>query len=337
MATAITSTNGGIAVCNEALTMLRQDDVLSAGQDGSLPATGVLNQKLWSLYDSARTMVLDAYGWDCVQTSTWDRENIAAWPTYLRTAFVASLVRELAIPVTGRMGDLDAFAKLYEMKLQVAKRKDFADAIAAERAKTTGRNDLALEVYSMLIGEVVSYEKVPWSWSEFKNRVNDAVEGARNEVLLAKDWNFAHAKVEFTCGDYPKWVNVTEGMFPEMVKIRTVKDCMGWPIGSWRVSGNLIEANEPISSVEYTKDVKDLKRWTPLVKRALIACILRDMAGSIEIAKMSVETLHQLYQNKLAEAAMHDACETRPGADCWGRNEYADRIRCGNSDCRRRY
>ena len=182
----ITTANGGLDVCIEALVLLRQDRELPVKQDGSLDTTSdVVAKKVDRVYDSTRALVIGAHGWDGLTLDEHgDNTDIAnSWPKQIRAAFVALLARELALPVTGRQEDLKAMHELYQMKLSEAVKKDFEEAVGKETDKLT------LAVYAVCKGYLKDGEPLPWSWAGFKARVGDAANAAKMEVDNALKWS----------------------------------------------------------------------------------------------------------------------------------------------------
>ena len=180
----ITDNNGGLAVCREALVLLRQDrDLPVVG--GALDASSdVVAKKVDRVYDSTRALVIGAHGWDGLTLDEHeDNETVKDWPRQIRAAFVALLARELAIPVTGRQEDLKAMHELYTMKLGEAIRKDFEEAVGKETEK------LPLAVYAVCKGYLKENEPPPWGWGAFKKRVANAAVAAKVELEGAHGWH----------------------------------------------------------------------------------------------------------------------------------------------------
>ena len=129
----ITEQNGGLAACQEALVLLRQDRELPA-PDGVLDVSrDIVAKKVDRVYDSTRGLLIGAHGWNAIELTDGDNPNVKTWPKQIRAAFVALLARELAIPVTGRQEDLKAMHELYEMKLDEAKTWDWRNGLENER------------------------------------------------------------------------------------------------------------------------------------------------------------------------------------------------------------
>ena len=181
----ITETNGGLAVCREALVLLRQDRELPVN-DGELDASSdVVAKKVDRVYDSTRALVIGAHGWNGLTLDEHgDNTDIAnSWPRQIRAAFVALLARELAIPVTGRQEDLKAMHELYTMKLGEAIRRDFEEAVGKET------ENLPLAVYAVCKGYLKENEPPPWGWGAFKKRIANAAVAAKVELEGAHGWH----------------------------------------------------------------------------------------------------------------------------------------------------
>ena len=180
----INTTNGGLAACQEALVLLRQDkDLPKSGGALDVDSSDVVAKKVDRVYDSTRALIIGAHGWDGLTLTQGDNENVKDWPKQIRAAFVALLARELALPVTGRQEDLKAMHELYTMKLAEAIKKDFEEAVGKETDK------LALAVYAVCKGYLKEGEPLPWSWAAFKARVGNAKEAAVIEVNSAHGWS----------------------------------------------------------------------------------------------------------------------------------------------------
>ena len=120
-------TQAQLDVCQEAFYLLRQDmDVPTvAAADTDASPEWKKCKHAWTV---AIADILGAHGWRFTAGLS-DASDVSQWPAGARGALVYCLARELAIPIAGRMADMEAMDRLYRDKLMKARIKDLSDGI----------------------------------------------------------------------------------------------------------------------------------------------------------------------------------------------------------------
>ena len=328
----ITTDNGGLQACQEALVLLRQDRDLPTTQDGALDVSrDVVAKKVDRVYDSTRGLLVGSYGWNAIVLTDGDNTEIATWPRQIRAAFVALLARELAIPVTGRQEDLKAMHELYEMKLAEAKTWDWRDGLGKET------DPIVREVFAGIQERSDGKNEKDWNYRRMRERILELKDRARTEVLAERDWNFARRSMEVLaeCVDEAGAFGAREVSFrvplpPLCVKVHSVDGRDGTPLaqGGWWIEDGFLKCldREP-TRITYTADVKDVGRWEPTVREAYFALIMCKVVKSTPEIGVRAQLLNGEYAELIRKAALRDAKETQPGRVVWGENVYADAIR----------
>ena len=330
----ITETNGGLAVCQEALVLLRQDRDLPKTQDGALDVSrDVVAKKVDRVYDSTRALVIGAHGWNALTLDEQDDvANITAWPRQIRAAFVALLARELAIPVTGRQEDLKAMHELYEMKFADAKVWDWRNGLENEQ------DQVVREAFAGIQEKSDGKSEKDWSYRRMRERIVELKDRTRAEVLQERDWNFARRSIDVMANEdgLGKW---SAALPHDCLKIHSVEGLDGQSLareGWWIEDGFLQCRGDHPVAITYTADLKDVGRWDPVVRDAYFTLLMCRVAKSTPEIGVRVQLLNGEYAELIRKAALKDAKETQPGRVCWGPNDYADAIRgCGRHDFRR--
>lgn len=165
-------------VCQEAFFILRQDIGLptpaEADTDTSLEWT-----KCKIAYESARHEVLGAHDWVFARVAA-ARENIGMWPGDVRNCLVYCLARELAIPIAGRIADMQNIDALYRDKLRKAQIRD----LEAE----TLSDDTAREVLSSIRAYYADDSRLPQSIAKFMEKIKAVEDSSLDEILSAHAW-----------------------------------------------------------------------------------------------------------------------------------------------------
>ena len=165
-------------VCQEAFFILRQDISLptpaEADTDTSLEWT-----KCKIAYESARQEVLGAHDWVFARVAA-ARENISMWPGDVRNCLVYCLARELAIPIAGRIADMQNIDALYRDKLRKAQIRD----LEAE----TFSDETAREVLSSIRAYYADDSRLPQSIAKFVEKIQAVEDSSLDEILSAHGW-----------------------------------------------------------------------------------------------------------------------------------------------------
>ena len=330
----ITTSNGGLEVCQEALVLLRQDRELPA-PDGVLDVSrDVVAKKVDRVYDSTRGLLVGAHGWNAIELTDGDNPNVKTWPKQIRAAFVALLARELAIPMTGRQEDLKAMHELYEMKLADAKVWDWRNGLEKET------DPVVREAFAGIQEKSEGKAEKDWSYRRMRERILELKDRTRAEVLQERDWNFARRSMDVMAEKEFRGRPLFSASLPhDCLKIHDVKDNYGASVasGGWWIEDGFLKCRgcEPVT-ITYTADVKNVERWDQVVREAYYTLLMCKVAKSTPEIGVRVQLLNGEYAELIRKAALKDAKETQPGRVCWGPNDYADAIRsCGRRDFRR--
>lgn len=155
-----------------------------------------------------------------------------------------------------------------------------------------------------------------------------AYEPARIQVLLARAWNFCRRRVRVcSAGGCPgdAWSCTVPD---EALRVVAAFDMCGRKLDGWAMyEDRVLRSLEPVSEVEYVVDMQDVDRWPPLVRRAFVKLLARELAIPITGRNSDLQIADKLYKEALREAALADARENKPGREVWGPNVYADAIR----------
>ena len=171
-------TQAQLDVCQEAFFILRQDIGLPT------PATSDSDTSLeWTkcklAYESARQEVLGAHDWVFARIEA-SRTNISAWPGDVRNCLVYCLARELAIPIAGRIADMQNIDALYRDKLRKAQIRDLEDETAGDETAT--------EVLSAIRAYYAEDSRLPQSISKLAEKIHAVEDSALEEILAAHGW-----------------------------------------------------------------------------------------------------------------------------------------------------
>ena len=165
-------------VCQEAFFILRQDIGLptpaEADTDTSLEWT-----KCKLAYESARQEVLGAHDWVFARVAA-ARENISMWPGDVRNCLVYCLARELAIPIAGRIADMQNIDALYRDKLRKAQVRDLEAEVSSD--------ETAREVLASIRAYFADDSRLPQSIAKFMEKIGTIEDSSLDEILSAHGW-----------------------------------------------------------------------------------------------------------------------------------------------------
>lgn len=171
-------TQAQLDVCQEAFFILRQDIGLptpgTADSDTSLEWT-----KCKLAYESARQEVLGAHDWVFARVAA-SRTNISAWPGDVRNCLVYCLARELAIPIAGRIADMQNIDALYRDKLRKAQIRDLEDETAGD--------ETAREVLASIRAYYAEDSRLPQSIAKLAEKIHAVEDSSLDEILSAHGW-----------------------------------------------------------------------------------------------------------------------------------------------------
>ena len=171
-------TQAQLDVCQEAFFILRQDIGLptpeTADSDTSLEWT-----KCKLAYESARQEVLGAHDW-VFGRSAAGRTNIALWPGDVRNCLVYCLARELAIPIAGRIADMQNIDALYCDKLRKAQIRDLEAEVSDD--------ETAREVLASIRAYCAEDSRLPQSIAKFIEKIRAVEDSSLDEILSAHGW-----------------------------------------------------------------------------------------------------------------------------------------------------
>ena len=316
-----------IAVCQEALYLLRQDvglpSVEAAPTDTSLEW-----QKSKIAFDTAVSEVWNAHDWNAELKLTGADlaaapSSVAKWTPAMRSALAYCVASELAIPLAGRIQDLQNWRGLYAEKLARAR----VLSLETERKAVTDKTHN--DILALLVPHFDPADgHLPRSIKVLTDRADALADSARYAVLADHAWNFARAEervapceVPHGCGPYPFASEVP----PCCAHLEAVFT-HGGMLDDWKVfEGRIIVALFPVVSIVFTRDDKRPEKWPPLVRRAFLFRLAADVAQT-EVPKL-FEVLEAKAAEALVEARARDARESNTPRDAWGRNYHVDAMR----------
>ena len=152
-------------------------------------------------------------------------------------------------------------------------------------------------------------------------------DSARLEVLMSYDWNFARREVSvgFAPSGRPREFRFAMPFgAAKLVRVRGEgrEDDL-----RYRVVGDVVYCEGKPRVVEYQEDVEDLDRWPPLLRRAFVYCLARDLAIPVTGRQSDLKNMDALYQDKLKLAVLADAREEQPNP--WEEAHYPKAMRGG--------
>ncbi len=306
-----------IAVCQEALYLLRQDvglpSVAAAPTDTSLEW-----EKSKIAFETACAEVWAAHDWT-VTASTATASDTTNWTRAMRTALAYAIARELAIPLAGRVEDLKLWTSLGAQKLAQAR----IEELEKERKAVT--NLLHRELLALLVPRFSEADSpLPRSLKTITDRSDELAGVVRCVVLSVHPWNFARAedptpscKVPHGCDPYAFASEVPPGC-ARLLAVYT----HGGRLDDWKVYGTQIVAREPVVKAVYVRDDKRPEKWPAAIRRLYLFKLAGDTAQT-EVPNLA-ELMEAKYQAALRDAKVEDARESSAPKDAWGRNHYVD-------------
>jgi len=160
-----------------------------------------------------------------------------------------------------------------------------------------------------------------------------AYEPARQQILLAREWNFCRKRVFVGSGFSPCEDGFSTVVPDEAMRVVAAFGPMGRKLDGWSVyADKTIRSREKIEEIEYVVDAKNVDRWPVLVRHALVRLLARELAIPITGRNNDLKVADEIYRESLRQAALVDARENEPGEEAWGRNVYADAIRGDHRD-----
>ena len=316
-----------ISVCQEALYLLRQDvglpSVAEAPTDTSLEW-----QKSKIAFDAAISEVWNAHDWNAELKLTGADltaapASVARWTPAMRSALAYCVASELAIPLAGRVQDLQNWRALYSEKLSRAR------VLSLENERKAVTNQTHKDILALLVPHFDPVDgHLPRSIKVLTDRADALADSARYAILTDHAWNFAHAEdlvpsceVPHGCGPYPFASEIP----PCCAHLEAVFS-HGGRLDDWKVyEGRIIVARQPVVSIVFTRDDKRPEKWPPLVRRAFLFRLAADVSQT-EVPKL-FEAMEAKAAEALAEARARDARESNTPRDAWGRNHHVDAMR----------
>ena len=188
----MTITAENITVCQEALYLLRQDVGIPSVADAEAD-TSLEWKKSKIAFDAAISEVWNAHDWNAELKLTGADltaapESVARWTTAMRSALAYCVASELAIPLAGRVQDLQNWRALYGQKLAQARVRSLQTELDAI-TDTLHKPVLRL----ILPNFTPSDDDLPRSIKTYTDRIDAEKEAARAEVWNAHDWVRAYA------------------------------------------------------------------------------------------------------------------------------------------------
>lgn len=318
------TTEGNIAVCQQALYLLRQDvglpTVETADEDASLEwgkcriAFDAALAETWNAHDWLDSWGVDADGDEAKRLA----EQCDEWPEDAKCALAYGVAKELAIPLAGRMDDLKTWTSLWQDKLEKAR----ISALEAERKAVT--DPIGVELLAQVMPRFTS-GNLPRSVKSVLVRAESLKEQVRTTVLTAQAWNFARAEEPIPGCDLPHgagWDYRFASSLPPFCARLLAVYSDGGRIDEWKVMGRTVVATRPIRSAVFLRDDRKPEKWPPLVRKCFVLRLAAEVAQT-EIPALQ-QILEQRYAQALADAKVTDARENFTPSEIEGRNHYVD-------------
>lgn len=314
-----------IAVCQEALYLLRQDvglpTVANAAADDSLEW-----RKSQLAFGTAIAEVWAAHDWTVTAADATDADT-TGWTQAMRSALAYTIARELAIPLAGRVEDLKLWSSLQAQKLAQARVEEL------EKERKTVTDALKRDLLALLVPRFdPSDGHLPKSLKAITDRADALADGVRHIVLSVHPWNFAKAEdptpschVPHGCDPYAFASEVPAGC-ARLLAVYT----HGGRLDDWKLFGSYIAAREPVVKAVYIRDDKRPDKWPAAIRRLYLYRLAADTAQT-EVPNL-VELLEQKYASALRDAKAEDARESSTPKDAWGRNHYVDAMHGARPD-----
>ena len=316
----MTAPEANLAVCQQALYLLRQDvglpTLANAATDTSLEWA-----KCKIAFDAAIAEVWNEHDWNATEASA-TKTDATNWTETMRQALAYGIARELAIPIAGRVEDLKIWDGLYRERLAKAR------VVALEKERGALTDPTSIEIVANILPRFsAAADPMPRSIRTILARAAALADAARTSVLTAQAWNFARAEedipgcpVPHNESDYP----FASELPPNCARLLAVYS-HGGRIDQWKLFGRTIVATMPIRTAVFVKDSKHPEKWPPLVYQCYLLRLCADVART-EMPPLAPE-LEQKYQSALAEAKVRDARESHTPDEQQGRNHYVDAMR----------
>ncbi len=313
-----------LAVCQEALYLLRQDVGLPPVAEQPTDPT-LQWQKRRMAFETMVAEVWGAHDWNAELKLTGANltaapGDVTNWTAPMRTALAYGVASELAVPLAGRVEDLKNWTSLYQDKLSRAR------VLSLENERRTITDAVHAELLALLVPSFDPADNhLPRSLKAITDRADELTDSARYAILSDHAWNFVRAEdptpscpVPHGCGTYPYAAEVPTGC----VHLEAVYSHAG-RLADWKIfEGHIIVSRDPVVKAVYTLDESRLDRWPPLARRAFMYRLAADTAQT------TVPNLFQALEAKaaeaLSEAKVRDARENSTPRDAWGRNHYVD-------------
>ena len=251
------------------------------------------------------------------------RIQIASWPALAKSAYIAAVASEMA-QKTAPSGEAalaakNALAQLADKRLAAAK--------VADLNENGSGDELVREVKNVLKAEYRATDAdLDESSDALALRIAELTEGARGEVMTAHNWSFARETLGVCATERTDLGGFVVPRPFGIAKITGVRT-HGGDLCAWTVQGEWIVAREPIGSITYIRDVKDVSEWPQNVRRALIYRIAADAATTLPHRDKDPSLMLELYRQKLQAAAASDAREANPGHTAWGHGSFLRAMR----------
>lgn len=276
----------------------------------------------WRVEGQALVVDADAPSANATVTQDVDPEN---FPPLARAAFVRHLARELAIPVTGRQVDLKALSESYAERLRMAAAADFQEGNPGD--------SLVRQVCAIVSSELaLSATDLADAADAIQRKLDDIFDGAVEEVLGAHPWRFARRIVPVVAAAGTFGSDGGRCLYQrpcECLRVCHLKDARG-DLVDWGNAGDYIASDRPAATITYIRLDKDVDRWPPLVRRALLYRLASDVSVAAPNRAKNPQTLHALYDQKLRDAVLQDAREGNPGRSAWSGSRYVRAMRGTN-------
>ena len=300
----------------ELLANFKSDDT------GLVNAYAVYTQRVNAVKAAAYGEIERAHNWQWIDAGWTEEtsldEKLAAMDGLSRSAYIALVVRRLAVSC----GITPEMAQVYEQQYQTRLRA----ARVADLETTPVTDAIQREVLALVRNTFSGDNALPRDMKTLTDKIDGLKDMARKEVLAAHDWSFAEA--DFACDaaetEHP------DRIFPYHVTLPKgcllVSACYGedGKVAQWKLRGREIHAQRRLVRIVYVKDVTDFAAWHPKAYRAFILRLVADVAKCVASDPKDRSFQEQLYRDALEEAKVCDTRSSNAPDEAWGDNEIAD-------------
>lgn len=296
----------------------------------NLPLTMIsLYERVDDVRASAFKEILAAHDWQDGDSIT-EGEDL---PAQARAAWIALIQQKLAIACGLGPEAMAAFESLWRAKLQEARVTDLETTPVPEGVE----GDVLTAIRSVFS----TAETLPRSLDSLVARIERMKPLVMKEILAAFPWGFAleeEVTVSVPHGTPGSGEYGFEAQVPlDSLRIVSVHGRDG-ELAHVEELGGVLRSHEPIVRIVYVRDIEDLDRFPPGIRRLVVLKLAADLAKTVAAKPENRELQERLYRDALEEAKVRDARGSNPTPrSLWGGNFYVEQMDAGRSMSYRRH